>query len=320
MLNDLAFIIGTTLMYATPLIYTSLGGTISENSGVINIGLEGMMSFGAFMAAAVGFFTGNPWIGFIAGGLAGMFLALLHAIATVSFRADHVVSGIALNFLGPGFALFLSRLLFDGATMTRPLSLENKMPLPLRGLFSDGNGLFQRNGFFGIILNQYATVYLVFILVALVWFVLYRTSFGLRLRSVGEHPEAADSVGVNVFRVKYIGVLLSGLFAGFGGGAMSIAVVSRFSPTLITGQGFIALAAMIFGKWKPQGAMLACLMFGFAQGLAIFMGNPRIGLHIPTEILSMLPYILTLIVLVFQGRLLGRTVGPASLGKAFYKS
>jgi simple sugar transport system permease protein len=307
-------------MYSTPLIYTALGGTISENGGVVNIGLEGMMSFGAFMAAAIGFYSGNPWIGFLAGGLAGMSLALLHAIATVTFRADHVVSGIALNFLGPGLALFLSRLMFAGATMTRPLDLTNKIPQPLRNFFAEGNGPFQRNGFFGIIFNQYATVYLVFILVALVWFVLYRTRFGLRLRSVGEHPEAADSLGINVFRMKYIAVLLSGAMAGFGGAAMSIAVVSRFSPTLISGQGFIALAAMIFGKWKPQGAMLASLMFGFAQGLAIYLGNPRVGVDVPGEILSMIPYILTLILLIFQGKLLGRTVGPRALGKPFYKS
>lgn len=320
MLNDIAFILGTSLMYSTPLMFTALGGTISENCGVVNIGLEGMMNFGAFTAAAVGFFSGNPWIGFLAGGIGAMLLALLHAIATVTYRADHVVSGIALNFLGPGLSLFLSRLLFDGATMTRPLDLSNKIPLPFSGLFAEGNGAFQRNGFFGIIFNQYATVYLSFIMVFAVWFVLYRTRFGLRLRAVGEHPEAADSLGINVFRMRYAGVLLSGLFAGFGGAAMSVAVVSRFSPTLISGQGFIALAAMIFGKWKPHGAMFACLMFGFAQGLTVYMGNPTVGLQIPEQILSMIPYLLTLVILVLQGRILGRTVAPRALGKPFYKS
>ncbi len=319
-MNDVAFIIATSLMYATPLIYTSIGGVLSENSGVVNIGLEGMMAFGAFMAAAVGFFSGNPWLGFLAGGLGGMFLALFHAVATVTYRADHVVSGIALNFLGPGLALFLSRLFFEGATMTRPLDLANKIPLPLARFFPDGSGLFQRSGFFGVVFNQYATVYMAFFMVAMVWYYLYKTKYGLRLRSVGEHPEAADSLGINVFKTKYTGVLLSGLFAGFGGASMSIAVVSRFSPTLISGQGFIALAALIFGKWKPQGAMLACLMFGFAQGLSIYMGNPLVGLRIPDPVLSMIPYVLTLIVLVFQGKLVGRTVSPKALGKPFYKS
>lgn len=320
MLIDIAFVLQTSLLYATPLIYTAIGGTLSENSGVVNIGLEGMMNFGAFMAAAIGFFSGNPWLGFIAGGLGAAFLALFHALATVTFRADHVVSGIALNFLGPGLALFLSRVMFEGATQTRPLDLSNKIPQPLSGLFAEGNGLFERSGFFGIVFNQYATVYLAFILVIVVWFMMYKTRFGLRLRAVGEHPEAADSLGINVFRMKYIAVLLSGLFAGFGGAAMSIAVVSRYSPTLISGQGFIALAAMIFGRWKPQGATLACLMFGLAQGLAIFMGNPDAGLQIPEQILSMIPYLLCLLVLVFQGQISGRTLSPRALGKPFVKS
>ncbi len=307
MFDSIAFIISTTLLYSAPLIYTALGGVISENAGVINIGLEGMMTIGAFIGAAVGYFAHDAWIGFFAAGLAGGLLALLHAIACVSYAANHVVSGIAINFLGPGLALFISKLLFDGATMTKPLSLEDKIPRPF-------NGVFEQNSFFDLIFNQYATVYIAFILVALVWFFLYKTRLGLRIRSVGEHPKAADTLGINVFKVKYIATILSGIFAGLGGAAMSVAVVSNFRPTLISGQGFIALAAMIFGKWKPQGAMWACLLFGFAEGLVVFLGAKDIP--ISSQIWAMLPYILTLIILI---GVVGRSEAPSADGVPFEK-
>lgn len=301
-LNDIGVIIGITLMYAAPLIYTSLGGVISENSGVVNIGLEGMMTIGAFAGAAVGYFTKNPWLGFLAAGLAGGMLALLHAIACVTFTADHVVSGIAINFIGPGLALFLCKMFFDGAAMTLPLDLDNKIPRPF-------NGVFSSNSFLNLVFNQYATVYIAFILVLIVWFLLYKTRLGLRIRSVGEHPRAADTLGINVYRVKYIAVILSGIFAGFGGAAMSLAVVSNYRITLISGQGFIALAAMIFGKWKPQGAMWGCLLFGAAQGLTVYLGGA--GLGISSQILAMVPYLITLLVLMV---FVGESNGPAANG------
>ncbi len=307
MLNSIGFILGTTLMYATPLIYTALGGVVSENSGVVNIGLEGMMTIGAFVGATVGYFSQNPWLGFIAAGLAGGFLALLHAIASVTFAADQVVSGIAINFLGPGLALFLSRLFFEGATMTRSIALTDKIPRPFEGLFS-------QNSFFDMIFNQYATVYLAFIFVFITWFVLYKTKFGLRLRAVGEHPRAADTLGINVFKMRYIAVIMSGVLSGFGGAAMSLAVVSNFRPTLISGQGFIALAAMIFGKWKPQGAMWASLLFGAAQGLIVYLGSTSI--QVSSQILAMLPYVLTLIILM---GFVGKSVAPAADGIPYEK-
>ncbi len=306
-LGNIAFIIGTTLMYSAPLIFTALGGVITENSGVVNIGLEGMMAIGAFAGAAVGYYYHDPWLAFLAAGIAGGLLALLHAIASVSFSADQVVSGIAINFLGPGFALFLSRLFFEGATMTKSLDFEDKMPRPL-------NGVFAQNSFLDIVFNQYATVYLAFIFVAIMWFILYKTKIGLRIRSVGEHPKAADTLGINIYQIRYICVILSGVMAGFGGAAMSIAVVSNFRPTLISGQGFIALAAVIFGKWKPQGAMLACLLFGAAQGLVIYIGQT--ALEISSQILAMLPYVLTLIILM---GFVGKSVSPAASGKPYEK-
>ena len=293
-------------MYASPLIYTALGGVVSENAGVINIGLEGMMTMGAFVGATVGYFTGNPWIAFLAAGLASGLLALIHGIASITFGADQIVSGIAINFLGPGISLFLSRLFFNGATMTKPIA--NKISRPL-------NGIFTRNSFLDLVFNQYLTVYLAFVLVIVIWFMLYKTKFGLRIRSVGEHPKAADTLGVNVYRVRYLAVILSGVLAGFGGASMSLAVVSSFRPTLISGQGFIALAAMIFGKWKPQGAMVSCLLFGAAQGFVIYLGGTSV--QISSQILAMVPYILTLLVLVF---FVGRSTGPTANGDPYIKN
>ncbi|MCT4607350.1 MAG: ABC transporter permease [Marinisporobacter sp.] len=307
MIDNIGFILGTTLMYATPLIFAALGGVISENSGVVNIGLEGMMTLGALMGATVGYFTGNPWLGFLCAGLAGGFLAVLHAIASVTFGADQVVSGIAINFLGPGIALFLSRIFFEGATMTKSIDLDSKMPRPL-------DGIFAQNSFFDLVFNQYATVYIAFILVFVIWYVLYKTRIGLRIRAVGEHPKAADTLGINIYKIRYLSVILSGIFAGFGGASMSLAVVSNFRPTLISGQGFIALAAMIFGKWKPQGAMWACLLFGAAQGLVVFLGGTAI--EISSQILAMLPYIITLVILV---GFVGKSAGPAASGVPYEK-
>lgn len=308
MLHDIALILGTTLMYSTPLIFTSLGGVVSENAGVVNIGLEGMMVVGAFTGAAVGYFSGNPWLGFMAAGFAGGIFGLLHAIACVTFGADQIVSGIAINFLGPGLALFLSRIFFNGATMTLSINLDHKMPRLFHSVFPKESFMYYFLG------NRYATVYMALILVFIVWFVLYKTKLGLRIRAVGEHPKAADTLGVSVSKIRYLAVITSGVFSGFGGAAMSLAIVSNFRPTLISGHGFIALAAMIFGKWKPQGALLACLLFGSAQGLTVFLG--QFDFNVSSQILSMLPYIITLVVLV---SFVGKSVAPAADGIPYQK-
>jgi general nucleoside transport system permease protein len=304
-LLSIAFLVGQTLMYSSPLIFTSLGGTLSENSGVVNIGLEGMMVVGAFVGAAVGYYSGNPWIGILSAGAAAGLFGLLHAVACITFNADHVVSGIAINFLGPGLSFFVSRLIFDGATQTKSLDLNLKIPRPLDGLFAN-------NSFFDLILNRYATAYLALLMVGVIWFLLYRTRLGLRIRAVGHHPEAADTLGIHVRRVRYFSVIGSGVLAGFGGATLSIAIVSQFRPGLVSGQGFIALAAMIFGKWKPQGALLACLLFGFSQALVVFLGL-RTDI-IPTQVMKMLPYLITLVVLV---GFVGKAVAPKASGRPF---
>jgi len=289
-MNSLVILFSTTFMYSTPLIFTSLGGVVSEKSGVINIGLEGMMTFGAFVASWMAITTGNPWLGFLAGGLAGLILACLHAVASILWGANQVVSGMAMNFLGSGLSIFLCRIFFEGASMTPPLDLSLKIPL---------------------IYNQYATVYLAFLATFILWFIFKYTRLGLRLISSGEHPKAALAAGVNVSLYRYFGVLSSGFLAGLGGASLSIVIVSNFRPTLISGQGFIALAAMIFGKWNPVGSMLACLFFGFSQALVVYVGGIE-GMTVSSQILSALPYVLTLIVLV---GFMGKSTAPSALGQ-----
>lgn len=289
-MKDLIFIISTTLMYSTPLILTALGGVLSEKSGVINIGLEGMMTIGAFFASLVALKTNNPILGLIAGGCAGMGLGLLHGLASIKLKGNQVVSGIGINFLGSGLSIFLCRLMFDGTSMTPPLELDFKLPQ---------------------IFGQYITVYIAFFLTFIIWFTFKKTSFGLRLIATGEHPKATDAAGVNQFNFKYFGTLASGFLAGLGGASLSIAIVSNFRPTLVSGQGFIALAAVIFGKWEPVGALLAALFFGLTQALVVYAGGIE-SLHISSQLLSTLPYITTLIVLVV---FMGKTKSPSALGE-----
>lgn len=303
MLSEIFLLIGITLMYSTPLVFGALGGVISERSGVVNIGIEGMMTIGAFVGASVSYFTGNPWLGFLAAGAAGGFISLLHAVASVTFKADQTISGIAINLIGPGAALFFCRLLFDKATMTLP---SNTLPK----LFDEtvlNNSVFKN-------LNVDITVVLGLVAAVAMWFFLYRTKWGLHVRAVGEHPAAADTLGINVSRTRYLCVVFSGILAGFGGASMTLAIVSQFTPTAISGQGFIALAAVIFGKWTPFGAYGACMLFGFAQALTVVLGGGNFA--VPSQILAMLPYVLTILVLIL---FVGRSVAPKADGVPYEK-
>ena len=278
-LTVLGLIIGNTLSNATPVLLTGLGGMISEKSGVVNIGLEGMMTIGALVAATVGYYVGNPWLGFLAGGLAGMFFGLIHALVSVTFAGDQTISGIAINTLAPGLALFLARLFFDGATQTPSIALENKIPRLFDGLIT--------NQALKNIFSQYATVYIALISVILLYVFLYKTKWGLRLIAVGEHPKAAETLDISVGKIRYLAVMFSGFMGGLGGASMSLAVVSVFSPTLIAGQGYIALVCVIFGNWKPQGVLIGSLFFGLTQAIATYLTGTTISL--PMEFISMIP-------------------------------
>ena len=305
MLNNILLAINITLMYSAPLIFAALGGVITQRSGVDNIGIEGMMTIGAFVATAVGYFTGSPWLGVLIGGLAGAAMAVLHAVASIHLQGNQTISGVAINFIGLGLALFLSRLFFDGATQTQPV--PKKLPKILSLLGMDTSNLTINA------INIDITVPLAILLTVAMWFFLYKTKWGLRVLACGEHPAAADSLGVNIYVIRYVCCILSGLLAGFGGAAMTLAVVSNFSPTVISGHGFIALAAVIFGKWTPQGALRACLLFGFAQAMVVMLGGMD---YIPSQLLAMLPYVLTMVVLVL---FVGRSEAPKANGVPYRK-
>ncbi|WP_018131323.1 ABC transporter permease [Effusibacillus pohliae] len=314
--NLLEIILNNTILYATPLILAALGGVMSERSGIVNIALEGFMIIGAFAAAVTTIFTGEtlglaglaPWLGLLAAFLMGILFAVPHAVATIHFRADQVVSGVALNFLAAGFSIFMVKNLFDGAAQTTTVQhpFEKIRISGLTDIPVVGKGIF----------FAYPTSYLAILLVIIVYIVLYRTPFGLRIRALGEHPHAADSVGIRVYLYRYIAVLLAGGLAGLGGASMSIAVTSNFQHNTIAGHGFMALAAMIFGKWHPVGAMGAALFFGFATALAA--SGQVIGLtnYVPAEFLIMLPYVLTILALA---GVVGRANAPSALGRPFLK-
>ena len=272
---------------ATPLLLAALGGLYSERSGVINIALEGLMLAGAFTAAVVTHYTHSPWVGLAAGVGAGVLFAFIHALVCIRFKADQVVSGMAINILMLGVPAFMSGALFESTGATP------QIPLP---------ELLRR-----------APILIAFALVPVTWYVLYRTPFGLRLRAVGENPEAADAAGVSVARIRYAGVLLSGALAAVGGAYLSTGQSSLFTRNMTAGRGFIALAALIFGKWRPVQTMLACLLFGFAEAVAIQMQGV---VRIPVQFIQIIPYVLTMIVLA---GFIGLSRAPRALGQPYQK-
>ena len=304
MISNILIAISITLMYSAPLTLAAMGGVISEKSGIVNIGIEGMMSIGALTGATVGYFSNNAWLGLFCAGLSGALLSILHAVASINFKADQTVSGIALNLIGPGLAMYLSGYFFNGATMSYPVQTKlpkiiNLKPLQTTALSN---------------LNIDITVLLAMLVVVFTWFLLYKTKWGLRIRAMGEHPAAVDTLGVSVYKNRYFCVILSGFLAGLGGGTITLAIISQFTPTAISGQGFIALAAVIFGKWRPFGAYLACLLFGFSQALVVMLGGDSV--NIPSTLLAMIPYVLTIIMLIL---FVGRSSAPKASGIPYEK-
>ena len=297
-------LVGSTIRTATPLVLAALGGLFSERSGVINIALEGKMLAGAFTAAAVayaadtklGMGTASPWVGLLGGMLAGLFIAAIYAVSCIKFKADQVVSGAAINIMMIGVPGFLSGAFFLSSGSTPQLPKDHLLP-------------------------QHPAVYAVAILalVAAVWYVLYKTPFGLRLRSVGEKPEAADAAGVSVSKLRYSGVLLAGMLAGLGGAYLSIGQSSLFTRNMTSGRGFIALAALIFGKWRPVETLLACLLFAFTEAASIqLQGLIKLpsGEDIPVQFINMVPYVLTIVVLA---GFIGTSRPPRALGVPYQK-
>lgn len=287
------------LRLATPLIFAALGGFFSERSGVINIALEGLMLSGAFTAAVVTFETGNPYFGLACGMGAGALVALVYAIAVLKFEADQVVAGMAINFLMMALPQLLSAAIYDSAGSTPQI---DKASL-----------IYNYQNSFSV-----ATL-LALLAVPVSWYVMYRTPFGLRLRAVGENPAAADSAGVNVIRLRYIAVVISGMLAAAGGAYLSTGQSSLFTRGMTAGRGYIALAALILGKWKPVPAMIACLFFGLMEALTNqIQGVFKLpsGEDIPVQFIQMIPYVLTMVVLA---GFIGKSLAPKALGIPYSK-
>jgi len=312
-MDILSNLINGTFVFATALIFASLGGVIGERTGVINLGLEGFMVSGAFSAAVAthyaetaGMGGASPWIGVLCAMVVTLIFSGIHALASIKFKANQVISGIVVNLLAASSTFFMVKLLFEGAAETPIIDhVFHKWAIPgLSSIPFLGNAIF----------TAYPTTYIALILVAVVWFVMYKTPLGLRMRAVGEHPGAADTAGVKVNRIRTYAVLVGGSIAALGGATIALTAGSSFAQSTISGQGFIALAAVIFGKWNPVGAFGASLFFGFAQALKDQAQIYDWAKSIPTEVFYMLPYLMTLLILLFA---VGRSSGPSALGEPY---
>jgi len=295
------------LALATPLIFGALGGVIGERAGVVNIAIEAQLLAGAFTAAIVGSATGTPWAGLVAAMVAGVLVALILAVFAITYYVDQVIVGVVLNVLVIGVTTFLFRqVLAPNQAILNTVTPFPKLPIPL---------LSEIPIIGPILFRQTIVVYLMYVVVFAVWYGMYRTRWGLRMRAVGEHPQAADTVGINVARTRYMNVLIAGAIAGMGGAFYTLVSVPRFNPEMTAGAGFIALAAVIFGKWDPIKATLAALLFGFAtnlQGVLSVIGSP-----VPSQFMLMLPYVVTIFAVA---GLVGRSRPPAADGEPYIKS
>jgi simple sugar transport system permease protein len=300
------------LMFSAPIIIAALGGLFSERSGVVNVALEGIMMVGGFFAATVTVFMEGvnpalaPWMGMAVGLLAGILFSILHAIASVNLKADQVVSGTALNILAGGLTVYLAQIIFNQQrtrAFSRGLSTINVPGLQNIPLL--GKILFQ---------NIYPTFYVALILILLTWFLVYKTRLGLRLRSCGENPQAAASMGIDVYKIRYFGVLMSGAFAGLAGGVMVLTQDIQYTITSIHGTGFIALGSLIFGKWNPWGVLGAGLFFGFSQAISLYAKDIPFLASFPQEFFYLLPYVLTILALILFSN---RSVGPKAAGEIY---
>lgn len=315
-METIYFLVQQTMLFSIPLLLVALGGMFSERSGVVNIALEGIMIIGAFTGIFFISRFGNLFsptitlfIAIIISALSGLIFSLLHAYASINMSADQVISGTALNIFAPAFAIYVTRAI----QVVQQISFINNFRIesvPVLGSIPIiGNLLFK---------NAYITTYLGFIILVLSWFALYKTRFGLRLRSCGEHPQAADSVGINVYKMRYFGVAISGALAGIGGLVFVIPTSTNFNAT-VAGYGFLALAVLIFGQWKPMRILYAAFFFGLMKTLASAYSGITIlsNLPISNSVYKMIPYITTIIVLAFTSK---NSQAPKASGLPYDKS
>ncbi|MGR3495570.1 ABC transporter permease [Citreimonas sp.] len=311
-------VLDSTVRLATPLLLACLAGLFSERSGVIDIGLEGKMLIAAFFSAAVAFATGSVWLGMLAGIAASMALSAIHGLASITFRGNQLISGVALNFLASGLTVMIAQVWFSEGGRTPSLMAggrfsdialpfaETLRPVPLLGpLYAD------------LISGHSILVYVGFLMVPLTWWVLQRTRFGLRLRAVGEAPEAVDTAGVSVSGLRFASLAIAGVLCGLAGAYLATGLQAGFVREMTAGRGYIALAALIFAKWRPWYALGACLLFGFLQAIALRYQNIDLGAFtVPVQVMDALPYILTVVILA---GFVGKAIPPRAGGTPYVK-
>jgi general nucleoside transport system permease protein len=312
-------ILDSTLRLATPLLLACLAGLYSERAGIFDIGLEGKMLMAAMASGSVAALTGSVWLGLLAGIGASLVLAAIHGVASITFRGNQLIAGVALNFLSSGITVLVAQRLFEQGGRTPPLegaARFNPITLP----FVDAvRGIPYLGPFYDEVISGHSVlVYAALALVPISWWVLFRTRFGLRLRAVGENPAAVDTAGVSVVGLRFVAVAITGILCGLAGAYMATGLQAGFGREMTAGRGYIALAALIFAKWRPVAALWACLLFGFFQALALRpdVVTALVGVKIPVPFLDALPYVLTVIVLA---GFIGKAIPPRAGGQPYVK-
>ncbi|MCJ2375806.1 ABC transporter permease [Vibrio sp. ZSDZ34] len=318
MFETIILMLDATIRVSTPLILASLAGMFCERSGIVNIALEGKLLAAAFTGAAMAHVTGSAWLGLGAGIAVSVLLALLHGFASITHRGDQVVSGMAINILAAGLTITLGRHWFSQGGQTPSLSGDARFaPITLPGADAVADVPVLGLLYSELISGHSILEYLVVLIVPAAWYLLFKTRFGLRLRAVGESPSAVDTAGISVVRMRYGAVAICGLLVGIGGVYLSVAQTAQFIPNMSAGKGYMALAALIFGKWRPFTAMGACLLFGFLDALAIRLQGVKIGdFPIPVQAIEAIPYVLTVFLLA---GFIGKAIAPKAIGVPYAK-
>ncbi len=295
----------STVRMATPILLVALAELYSERAGLVNIGLDGIMTFGALAGFLVCYVTGSPYLGILAGAIGGMLVNMIYAFCTITLRAEQIVYGMAINIFAPAVAAFIYRIYFGVSstlaqgTLMAPIAVPVLKDIPLIG---------------GVLFNQTPMVYFAYLMVIVTAIFFSRTKAGLNFKAVGEFPRAAETLGINVIQQKYIAAIICGMMAGIGGAYLTTCYVNTYSDGIVAGRGFIALSAVIFGRWSSSGVLLACLLFGFCDALQLNL--QVMSTDTPYQLFQMIPYLCTLIALSVFGI---RKAGPKSSGKPYYR-
>ncbi|WP_420395846.1 ABC transporter permease [Nioella sp.] len=311
-------LLDSSIRLATPLLLACLAGLYSERAGIFDIGLEGKILISAFFSASVAFTTGNVWLGLLAGVASSMVFALLHGVASITFRGNQLISGVAINFLAAGMTVVVSDSWFSLGGRTPQLETSGRFQNITLPFAEQLQGVPILGPIYHDLISGHSIlVYAAFLIVPLTWWLLFRTRFGLRLRAVGENPAAVDTAGISVVRMRFTAVLICGVLCGIAGAYLSTSLSAGFVREMSAGRGFIALAALIFAKWRPWYALMACLLFGLLDATGSLFQNIRLlGVSVPVQFMQALPYILTVVILA---GFVGKAIPPRAGGEPYVK-